>query len=129
MNDSENNKNNINKKPVTAIRRSIEDFECIVLGAFFGVILIIAGFTTLSSSIIGSLIILSISIFPICEIFRGVTSLNNKKMIELNDKSPNEEYIQAMKKNDLKIKKISKIKKYGFLLTIVLIVLAIVLGF
>lgn len=128
MNDSQNEKNNINKRPVHGIRRTISDVECIILGTIIGGAFLIAGIMAIFKNFLLGLLSISISVFPICEIFRGIISLQNKALINDPIYNQSEEKKNQAMTNDNRLKKISTIKKIGVVSSILILIIAILMG-
>lgn len=128
MNDSQNEKNDINKRPIYTIRRATSDIESAVLGGIIGGVFLFIGIFIIFKNLLIGLFCISISIFPICEIFRGIISLNNKSIISNSSYMQSEELRAKVELNDKRLKQISKIKIIGFLLTILIIVIAIAIN-
>lgn len=121
MEDSQNKNNDINKKPISATRNTIADVENIIVGVLGGVFFFgLAIFAVASLNIFLSLVGISLTIMCIAEVFRGLASLNNKKLIATNDNSQNQ-----MSNNDKRIKLCNRIKVVSLLLAIVFLILCL----
>lgn len=75
-----------------------------------GVILLIAGGVTITKEPLMSLALISMAIFPICEVVRKIISFRNKTLISSNNSEPTEQKKLQMQSNYKKLKVISKIK-------------------
>lgn len=127
MNDSKNEKNDINKRPIYAIRRARADIENATLGAIIGGMFLIVGLIALFKNPQIGLFSIALSVFPICEVFRGSISFKNKTIISNPQYPQSEELKKQAESNDKKLKLISKIKIIDFIIILLMIITLIII--
>ena len=123
------NESELNKELTENYQKNQEDSTNATLGVIIGGIFLILGFIILFINPQMGLIMIALSIFPLCEVFRSIISLRIRKMSYDSAYTQSEEQKEKVIDYSKKLKIISKIKIIDFIIIILMIITLLIINF
>ena len=120
---------NTNKEIKENYRKHQAESENATLGAIIGGVFLILGFTILFINSQMGLIMIALSVFPICEVFRSIISIRIRKMNYNELSTQSEEDKNKVIDYSKKLKIISKIKIIDFIIILLMLIALLIINF